>query len=100
MLEDIILFYINTKVYDSKVMALENIVSMTDENNYDKIVTTISQNQNASELDLSLYIKEIASESFIDLKSMVKRLLSYYHDEKAIQVLKSSLVSSNLNKPL
>lgn len=92
MLDDLILFYIMTRVVDSKEMALERLVSLTDESNYDHIVSEIKNNKYSSELDLSMYIREIATKPFSGLKKVIKNLLLNYRDKSAIQDLQYSLV--------
>jgi len=60
MLEDLILFYIVTKVVASKEMALETLVTLTNENNYDFIASFIQNSKYASESDLARYMNMIS----------------------------------------
>jgi hypothetical protein len=77
-LNELVEFYVSTWVVIHKEDALDKLVLLTNGNNYMKIVTAIENHDNSSELELSMYIHEIAAPEYGELLPIIKLKLNVF----------------------
>ena len=91
-LDKLIQFYIETSEVYSFEMALKKMSDATTNDNYNYIVDKIDNHPQSSELDLSMYLYEIASPVYSDLEMIIRKKLQTFQDHDAIEDLEGSLV--------
>lgn len=74
-----------------KDIALEKIATQTNESNYMENINILIDHPNSSELEVALYISEIASPEFKELNGVIKTLLKTYKDQDSIEELEEAL---------
>lgn len=91
-LENLIDHYLTTRNVYGAEDALEKMVALTTKENYLKIINYIeNKNVKKHELDLSMYIVEIARKEYQDLIPIINSKLEKYSDNDAIEDLENAL---------
>ena len=85
--EQLVSTYLENENESNVLLALENLAGLSTQDNYQAIIELIEQHPAASELDLSMYIHDIAVKQFKDLKSEISKLKSKFKDPDAIEDL-------------
>ena len=84
--------YLTNKDVYTVEKVLDDIVKRTNSGNYMDIVYYMDDHKNAThELDLTIYISEIASIRYPQLEKIIKEKLENYNDPHVLEDLKSSL---------
>ena len=85
----------NRDVYSVEI-ALQKIVRLTTKENYMDIVHYINTHKNATqELDLTMYLNDIACKEYLDLEIIITDKLKTYRDKDAIDDLEKALKKIN-----
>ncbi|PHR69403.1 MAG: hypothetical protein COA67_10545 [Lutibacter sp.] len=90
-MDKLINYYMTKTSVDLTEIALERLVYMTNASNYLLIISKIENFPNVSELDLSMYIVEIAQPNYINLITLIHQKLITFKDIDAIDDLNSAL---------
>lgn len=90
-LKELINFYITAKEVTSYETALNKLVLLTQIDNYLEITKTIDTHPNATELDLSMYLNEIATPAYSLLIPIINTKLALFEDIDAIHDLEVAL---------
>ena len=93
-------YYLTSRnVYDVEE-ALDKLVSLTTNDNYQYIIQYIETNTSniKHELDLSMYLVEIANKEYQQLIPIIQNKLKTYTDKDAIEDLENALVKMNYEK--
>jgi len=94
-LDQLIELYVSTRDPSTFEEILEQLVSRTNEQNYLKITKSIENQANCSELDLSMYLYDIAIPKYTELIPIIKAKLKTFQDKDAIEDLKEALININ-----
>ncbi len=97
-MDELINYYLTDSSVDLVEIALERLVANTSPSNYLSIISKIEKHSNATELDLSMYIFDIAQPSYIDLITIIHEKLITFKDVDAIDDLKNALQKINQDK--
>lgn len=85
-------FYLTTEHVFNYDLALEKLVSHTNTENYMAIINyIITHESQPTELDLSLYIADIAKKEYTDLIPVIQEKLAVFEDPDAIEELEEAL---------
>ena len=87
----IIDYYMTYRWAENIELTLEKLVEVTNTTNYIEIVTKLEKYSNYTELDISMYIHEIANPSYADLVGIINSRLKIYKDKDAIEDLNLAL---------
>lgn len=87
ILDDLIETYVNSRVVFILELALEKLIDYTNPYNYESTIRSIQDHPNSSELDLSMYILEIANPQYSSLTRIIQSLLETFNDKNAIEDL-------------
>lgn len=89
--------YLTNKEIYSVERALNDLIKLTTDENYMDIVRYINNHINTThELDLTMYIVEIASIKTPGLEVIIQEKLKTYTDKDAIEDLQEALIKINL----
>lgn len=95
-LENLIDYYLTTRNVYGAEDALEKMVALTTKENYLEIVKYIeNKDVKKHELDLSMYLVEIACKEYQDLIPIINSKLEKYSDNDAIEDLENALKKIN-----
>jgi hypothetical protein len=96
-LKDLIDYYLTSRNIYGTEDALHKMVELTSKENYLLIINYIEKSEVLKhELDLSMYLFEIASKEYQDLIPILKRKLKVYKDKDAIEDIKKALLKVNI----
>ncbi|SDW50502.1 hypothetical protein SAMN05444411_101875 [Lutibacter oricola] len=73
-------------------MALEKLVAKTTEANYLEIISKIEKFPNSTEIDVAMYIHDIAKPNYVDLKLNIQLKKLAFKDKDAIEELDFALL--------
>ena len=95
-IKSLIDFYLTTEVVVNFEDALDKLVSLTTKDNYLQIIDYIENcDAKTSELDLSMYIVEIANKEYQELIPIINSKLNKFIDKDAIEDLEVALKKIN-----
>ena len=95
-LQNLIDYYLTTRNVYGAEDALEKLVELTTKDNYLKIINYIDTHEsNKHELDLSMYIVEIANKEYQDLIPIINTKLKIFTDNDAVEDLEDALKKIN-----
>ena len=96
-MKDLIDYYLTSRNVYGTEDALEKMVKLTNKDNYLSMIEHIEKSEaKKHELDLSMYLVEIACKEYQDLIPIIKSKLKTYNDNDAIEDLVDALKKINL----
>lgn len=70
--------------------ALEKLVEITNTKNYIEVIHKIERFPKSTEIDISMYINDIAKFNFSELIPIIENRLKVYKDEEAVEELEEA----------
>lgn len=89
-LDPLITAYLNERVILLKEELLEKLVSMTNAENYRHIVEFMLAEPKTHELEVSMYMLDIATFKLPGLKKLIEKLLTEFKDTDALEDLQEA----------
>ena len=90
-MDELINYYLEESSVDLVEIALERLVSQTNVENYLEIISSIEKHPESTELDMSMYITDIAKPAFTSLAPVINGYLNSFTDVDAIEDLNEAM---------
>ena len=90
-MDELINYYLTESSVDLIEIALERLVRNTNEENYLVVISSIENHTESTELDMAMFINDVANPNFASLETVINGYLKFFTDADAIEELNEAL---------